>query len=299
MNHCDLNTGVCGPLEQPEQETVRLDVNPRVSALYVTDPICSHCWAMEPGWRKLMSHYGEQIDMRHIYGGLLPGWDGFEDSGAGIRKPADVAPHWAEVAEYYGQPINPNVWLDDPLSSSYPPSVAAHTVRMIAPQLEDAFLRRIRQALFLEARNIARTDVLTACALEVGVDAQQFAALFGANVGQAGFERDLRDVRRLPVAGFPTVIFVDQDGDARVLRGTQSFEALERALLKLADIPKSERQPTVEEALASYGSGTTKEFAALLNLSLVETEAALEAAGARREPLANSALWRAPEPARA
>ena len=294
MNHCDLTTGECGPMTGAEQETITLKLDQRVNVLYATDPICSHCWAMEPGWRKLLFHYGDHMDARHVYGGLLPGWNGFEDAGAGIRNPADVAPHWDEVAEYYGQPLTGDVWRHDPLSSSYPPSVAVHTVRLMAPVQEENYLRRIRQALFLEARNIARTDVLVACAEDIGLDTAQFAALYGANVGQAGFERDMRDMRQLPVRGFPTVIFADQDGNARVVRGTQTFEALERALLSVVTIAKSERQPTVDEALAAYGSGTTREFAELLNLSLEDTEAALTVAGARREDRAGSALWHAP-----
>lgn len=124
----------------------------RARILFATDPICSHCWAMEPAWRRFLYHYGEHVEATHLYGGLLPQWEGFADVGAGIRAPEDIPPHWEEVAERYGQPIDPSVWLTDPLHSSYPPSIAVHAVRALAPGREEDYLRRIRQALFLEAR---------------------------------------------------------------------------------------------------------------------------------------------------
>ncbi len=299
MSFCDLTTGICEPAAENEMQTIRIQKE-RIKVLYVTDPICSACWAMEPAWRKFLFHYGDSVDVRHIYGGLLPGWNGFSDAGAGIGAPADVAPHWAEVAEQSGQPINPDVWLTDPLDSSYPPSKAVHVVRLMAPEQEENYLRRIRQALFLEARNIARADVLTACAADIGLDAGQFTALYTANVGAAGFQRDLEETRQLPVRGFPTLIFIHPDGDnASMLRGTQPFVNLERAFLEATSTQKSEKQPTPEAALISYGTGTTREFAELLNLNSEDTEQALIKTGADQislAGLAGSHLWRSAVP---
>lgn len=266
----------------------------RAEILYATDPICSHCWAMEPGWRKLLYHYGHLITVRHLYGGLLPRWEGFADLGAGIRGPADVAPHWDEVVERYGQPIDPSVWLRDPLSSSFPASIAAHTVRLLAPELEEAYLRRIREALFLEARNIARVDVLTACAAEVGVAEARFAAAFERGSGLVPFEADLAALRDLPVRGFPTLIVAGAEGaQPRVMRGTQPYFRLERALhAVLGELPP-ERSTALDDVLAAYGSGTTPEFAEVLGLELDETAAALRSAGLREQVVAGSAWWTA------
>lgn len=293
MSHCDLRTGLCGDLNQPDQERFSLNAEPAATILVATDPICSHCWAMEPAWRRLLYHYGRHLDVRHLYGGLLPGWEGFADAGAGIRQPADVAPHWAEVAQHHGQPIDPSVWLTDPLSSSYPPSIAVHLVRLMDPAREEAFLRRIRQAVFLEARNIARADILAACAADVGLDAQAFATRFEAGEGKAGFQQDLQEVRRLPVAGFPTVIMMDKAGQGLVLRGGQPFRRLEDALLQVTGLPRVEGKPSAAEALAAYGTGTTREFAELLELEPAQAADALRAAGGSAQAIAGDLLWSA------
>jgi len=263
-----------------------------VKILYATDPICSHCWAMEPAWRKFLYHYGEHIEAGHRYGGLLPRWEGFADMGAGIGQPADVAPHWDEVVERYGQPIDSSVWYRDPLASSYPASVALHAVRRIAPELEEAYLRRIREMLFLEAKNIARADVLGAAAVDVGLDREQFGREFESAEPWEGFVKEMEELRTLPVRGFPTLIVAGPAvAEPRVMRGTQPFFRMERALDAVMGGLPPRRSVEVEVVLAEYGSGTTREFSEVLELDQKETEAALRAAGARAIPLAGSLFW--------
>ncbi|HJZ46871.1 MAG TPA: DsbA family protein [Roseiflexaceae bacterium] len=272
-------------LEQP--------TTPFGEIVYATDPICSHCWAMEPAWRKLLYHYGQHLSVHHLYGGLLPGWDGFRDAGAGIARPADVAPHWAEVARHYGQPIDPGVWLRDPLPSSYPPSIALHAVRMLAPERETSFLRRIREALFLEARNIARPELLASSAAAEGIDAAQFEMLFHSGIAERAFRHDLEQVGRLGVRGFPTLIFRGRGGQTTTVHGTQPYARLEQALLQLTGLPRAGRAPTPDEALAAYRIGTTREFAELLGLDHGAAIQVLETSGAVRTPVAGDALWSA------
>lgn len=266
----------------------------RAEILFATDPICSHCWAMEPAWRRFLYLYGEQVEVTHLYGGLLPGWEGFRDS-AGIRTPADIPPHWDEVVERYGQPIDPSVWHTDPLDSSYPPSVAAHAVRAIAPEREEDFLRRIRQALFLEARNVARSEILIACAAEIGLDEAEFEAALRHASTEAAFTADLRRKRREGIRGFPTLVVEGPASEQPwVMKGSQPFFRLERALqAALGELPPA-REVSVEEVLREYGSGTTREFSEILELDEAATEEALRAAGAVGRRLANSHLWTAP-----
>lgn len=270
-----------------------VQVAARAEILFATDPICSHCWAMEPAWRRLLYLYGEHVDVTHLYGGLLPAWEGFTDSG-GIRQPSDIPPHWHEVAERYGQPIDPSVWLTDPLTSSYPASVAAHAVRAIAPEREEDYLRRLRQALFLEARNIARSEVLTACAADIGLDAAQFRAALGDPASRNAFAADLAAKAQSGIRGFPTLIVAGPVGEQPwVMRGSQPFFRLQRALeAALGDLPPA-REVTVDAVLRAYGSGTTREFSEVLELDQETTAAALLQAGARSRSLAGSRLWSA------
>jgi predicted DsbA family dithiol-disulfide isomerase len=266
----------------------------RARILFATDPICSHCWAMEPAWRRFLYHYGEHVEVTHLYGGLLRSWDGFADVGAGIRAPADIPPHWDEVVERYGQPIDSSVWYSDPLASSYPASVAVHAVRALAPEREEEYLRRIRQALFLEARNIARTDVLIACAADIGLDATAFEAALRDPESEAAFAADLAAKVQSGIRGFPTLVVTGPvSEEPRVLRGSQPFVRLERALeAVLGELPPA-REVSARSVLQEYGSGTTREFSEVLALDESATVVALRQAGARPRELAGSHLWSA------
>ncbi|ULT40102.1 DsbA family protein [Niabella defluvii] len=88
-----------------------------------------------------------EIDYR--MGGLLPDWS--YNSG-GISKPSDVAHHWDEVSVYYDMPIDGDVWLEDPLPSSYPPSVAFKAAQMQDHAKAVAFLRIIREMVFCKEK---------------------------------------------------------------------------------------------------------------------------------------------------
>lgn len=120
---CDPDSGACA---LPEQNQINpepiIDINKHLlKAVYFTDPICSSCWGIEPQLKKLSLQYGHILDMEYKMGGLLPDWS--YNSG-GISKPEDVAKHWDEMSQYYQMPINGDVWLIDPLESSFPPSIA-------------------------------------------------------------------------------------------------------------------------------------------------------------------------------
>lgn len=260
--------------------------------LFATDPICSHCWAMEPAWRRFIFLYGAHIEATYLYGGLLPGWEGFNDS-AGIQKPTEIPPHWDEVAERYGQPIDTSVWYSDPLASSYPPSVATHAVRAIAPAREDDYLRRIRQAVFLEGRNIARSEVLIECAETIGLDAPKFETAFRSPTSEEAFASDLQTRASRGIRGFPTLILTGPASEQPwVMRGSQPFFRLERALGAVLGEPPKAQEVTVEAVLQQYGSGTTREFSEVLELDEERTFAALQQAGVVGKPVASSHLWR-------
>jgi predicted DsbA family dithiol-disulfide isomerase len=123
---------------------IKSDKKP-VKIIYYTDPICSSCWGIEPQLRKLKLEYGNNIEVEYRMGGLLPNWS--YNSG-GISKPSDVAHHWDEVSVYYDMPIDGNVWLEDPLNSSYPPSIAFKAAQMQDNEKAILFLREIREMVF-------------------------------------------------------------------------------------------------------------------------------------------------------
>src|SRR3954465_4886465 len=118
---CDIETGIC-EIPQSSHKEQEVKRNKPVKLLYFTDPICSSCWGIEPQLRKLKQEYGAYFNIEYRMGGLLKSWS--EYGGTDVRGPGSVAQHWEEASAHYNMPIDSDVWNEDPLHSSYPPSIA-------------------------------------------------------------------------------------------------------------------------------------------------------------------------------
>lgn len=274
---CSIEEGTCKApgMAVPNPDSPLVTQNKPILVHYFTDPICSACWGIEPQLRRLKLEYGAYLDIQYHMGGLLPSWDGF-DSG-GIRQPADVAHHWDEVSAYYQMPIVGDLWLKDPLGSSFPPSIAFKAAQLQNPSLAVPFLRRLREMVFMEGVNIANWPAIATAALQVGLDTVQLKRDFDGRANEA-FDEDLRITRTMAVRGFPTLYFTDADQNRSVIHGVKSYTQFEQAVMRL--LPTAVKQnydaTTPEKAFTYYPSLTPKEFSVLSNQSLAAAEAALE-----------------------
>lgn len=281
---CDPETGVC---EIPSNETVK-----PLRITYFTDPICSTCWGVEPQLRKLKLEYGDYFDIDYFMGGLLPSWDIYNSGG--ISKAIDVAPHWDEVSPRYEMPIDGDVWLEDPLPSSYPPSVAFKAAQLQGQKTALAFLRRIREMVFLEKKNITKLEHLLQAAAETGLNVAQFQQDYEGQA-QALFQADLSFARQMGVRGFPTFFFTDENLDRLTVYGFRPYEQFEETLLKL--YPQAQKKPIlVEHLFDHYPSLTTKEYAVLSNQSMSAASAFLNQlyldGHLEKFSIKNGELWR-------
>ena len=232
-----------------------------ISILYYTDPICSTCWIIQPQLRKLQLEYGDHVNIEYKMGGLLPSWDNFNRHG--ITKPSDVAAHWEEVCTFYEMPINQNIWMEDPLPSSYPPSVAFKAAQIQDTGKAVLFLRRIREMVFLEKKNIIKKEFLYAAAFDVGLDAARLLRDLEGRA-QGHFREDLVLSELLNVKVLPTLFFSNKDGLQLALNGYQPYESFEEILQQLQPgIKKSKYNKSAAYLFEQFQSMTSKEFSFL------------------------------------
>lgn len=264
---CDLTTGVCGTASNSISEINLTQPIKKINILYYTDPICSSCWALEPELRKLEAEYGHYFQLQIKMGGLLKKWDGFQDQANGISKPEDVAHHWEEVGLYSSMPINGDVWLEDPLHSSYPPSIAVKAAEKQGTQFAQAFLRKIREQVFLEKKNITREEHLIEAAQAVGLEMDQFLKDYHDPATEKAFISEMYDGRRLGVRGFPTLIFVNENGSGKAVTGFQPYDVYTRLLAEISgqDIQPLPVTASLTEIINQYGMLSTKEIAVLID----------------------------------
>ena len=234
-----------------------------ISVLYFTDPICSTCWIIQPQLRKLQLEYNEHVNIEYKMGGLLPSWENYNRFG--ITTPSDVAAHWEEVCSYYEMPINKHIWLEDPLPSSYPPSIAFK-----AAQLQDTgkailFLRRIREMVFLEKKNIIKKEFLHIAAFDVGLDPARLL-LDIEGKAQENFKEDLILSDKLKIQVLPTLIFANNKDVEIVLNGFQPYESFVDAIKQLnPDATKSEYPKSAQYLFEQFQTMTSKEFSFLID----------------------------------
>lgn len=224
---CDIETGVCGVGEEEDIQVIDFQQSKKsITLYYVTDPICSHCWAIEPVLRRLKEQYGHYFHFQTVLGGLLEKWhDGPIDPANGIYKPADVAGHWREVGEHSRMPIDGSLMIDNPVQSSYPPS---RVFKVIQKHHDDAlaytFLRRAREALFAFNQNISDITVLIDIVNDLGLNGDVIVHEAGLPSGQELLDQDFTLVRDLGARGFPTIIFVNEENKGVKITGGRSFE---------------------------------------------------------------------------
>ena len=260
---CDLESGICEiPTKQNDTvtaETVKAVKKP-IKMIYYTDPICSSCWGIEPQLRKLKLEYGNSFEIEYRMGGLLKEWS--YNSG-GISKPSDVAHHWDEVSEHYDMPIDGDVWIEDPLSSSYPPSIAFKAAQMQDNEKAILFLREIREMVFLQRKNITKWEHLKSAATKVRLDIVKFKADYEGKAEEL-FNEDLQLGRELGVRGFPTMFFIDPTGQKEMVYGAKPYSTFENALLKLyPTASKINYNKTWISVFSKYNTLTAKEYADL------------------------------------
>lgn len=243
---CDLETGICGPAEAEADGLQLIDFSaPKktIDVYYVTDPICSHCWALEPVMRKFVDQYGQYFNMHTLMGGLLEKWDGFADVSNGISSPADVAGHWREVGVHSRMPIDGTVWYDDPITSSYIPSRVYKVVQAIDAEQANTFLRRAREELFAFNKNISDDDVLIQIVNELGLDGKEIVEQAKQTEANEALHQDFAQVRQLGVRGFPTIVMVNEEQKGVRIVGARSLDQYVEALQQLLPNDKITPQP--------------------------------------------------------
>lgn len=292
---CDTTSGICempGTTSQTNG-TLPEKANKPLRIIYFTDPICSSCWGIEPQLRRLKLEYGDAVQVEYHMGGLLPDWN--YNSG-GISKPADVAHHWDEVSRHYKMPIDGDVWLEDPLPSSYPPSIAFKAAQMQSPHKAVDFLRALREELFLQKKNITKWEYVEQAATRAGLDTAQLRRDYEGKAKDL-FQQDLQLARQLGVRGFPTLFVADSSGKAETIYGFRPYTTFEAAIKKM--YPQASPAPYPKDwrsLFSAYPTLTLQEYATLSGLALPTAQETLDQLAAEGElsvySTKNGNLWK-------
>ncbi|WP_314588199.1 DsbA family protein [Paenibacillus terrigena] len=282
-NHmiCDLETGVCGVAGEKEMEMIDFNQPQKsIEVYYVTDPICSHCWALDPVLRRFKEQYGHYFNFHTVMGGLLEKWsDEPVDPRNGISGPADVFGHWREVGEYSRMPIDGSLMLDNPVQSSFPPSCV---FKVIQKNTNDAlaydYLRRSREALFAFNRNIADESIMIDIVNQLGLDGEAIVQDAEQQTAQQLLNEDFSLARSLGVRGFPTIIMINEENKGLKIVGSRPLESYVEGLQQVLNTEEIQpkQQPSLSNLLEQEKLLFSKEIEVMYDIEKSEINAFVE-----------------------
>jgi putative protein-disulfide isomerase len=273
-----------GAVSGPPPTVNRSIMNPDVEVIYYTDPLCSWSWAFEAVWRRLRYELAGRIAWRYVLGGLLPDWQSFNDPLHSVHRPAQMGPSWYEVRHLTGMLIDERVWIEDPPTSSYPACMAVKAAARQGGAAEEACLRRLREAVMLERRNVARREVLLELFGELaGPPFHALPSRFQSDLGGeevlAAFREDLKDASYRGIGRFPAFV-LRANGRAVLLVGYRPYGIFREALAAVAPDLEPVRTADDPEAYARHwGSITAAEVAEATGRPRVEVAHVLDEAG--------------------
>ena len=226
-------------------------------------------WGNEPNVRRLAVEFGDSLDWTLVMGGLGRDYKGHE-KGAMVR--------WLEDAAEIEMPMDPLLWRDSPITSTYPACIAVKAAGQQGIEAEARYLRVLREGLMCFRRKLDALEPFGEEARRAGLNVEQFRVDAASNAMVEAFGADLELTRQVP-EGSPRedrVPFPSMRIGETWFFGRAGYEEMAEA----AEGAGASRTPgpiTVDAAFQRYERLAAKEVEVLCGLS---------------GPLAHAELWR-------
>lgn len=230
---------------------------------YFTDPLCCWSWALEPQLRKLRFLLKDRLHLNYVMGGLLSEWKNYNDQMNDVARPAQLGPLWMQARNMSGQPIKENIWISNPVDTSYLACMAVKAAALQSGVAEEAMLRKLREAVMMHQRNIGELEVI----LEVAEDLDQKQILkkdvfredlFSDKVSKS-FKEDLNKTKAGGITRFPTLLITYKERTYQIT-GYRPFSELKKTFLLMDPDLELDREIEKEEYLNSWESLTDREL---------------------------------------
>ncbi len=255
--------------------------------------------------RKLTVDFSGTLSWTFVMGGLAREYH--------EQDRAAVAFHWLDVAEWGGVPMDPRLWNEGPIGSTYPVCMAAVAAAEQGAEQAAAYLRAAREGLMCFRRKLDTTEALVEEARRAGLDVGRFRVDLGSNAIVERFGADLDVVREIPAEArgapgavveghdggerltFPSLCFTGEDGADRWVFGVGEYERYREAAEAAGAARTDGPPPGVLEALRRFGRMATREVAEVCGLPGPRSHAELWRLAAewqvRPVPVLTGHLW--------
>ncbi|MEH7461140.1 ClpXP adapter SpxH family protein [Bacillus thuringiensis] len=243
-----------------------------VEAYLFIDPLCKDCWEIEPLMIKLWLEYGEYFSLRHIVTGKV---EGAISPSHKWNKPANIRFVWEKTTSLQGFSCDGKVYTHGGASTPYITSIAIKAAELQGRKAGSKFLRKLQEAILLE--NIAKptVDTLLTCAMQSGIDAEEFKQdLYSVSAAKA-FQCDLKFTNEMHITEIPSLVFFHANSNEEGIKigGIYHYDVYVQVLKEIVkeDI-EPQPLPPLERFLEHVQFMSTKEIAFIYNYSENEAE---------------------------
>lgn len=267
-----------GPLGGAEDDRLQVQL--------LTDPWSVWCWGFEPVRRTLELRY-PTIAFDVLVGGMFP------ELPDPAERDFDLDRFFATVHAQTGMPT-PTAAVDDHSpTSTYPACIHVHAARLVDPDLEAAFIRRLREAVYLDGHDVNDLDVAADAAEAAGLDPDAFREMHEMGDARREFEQRLEILDRLGLHAYPTLLFDDGDRTAAV----QGFQTLANVLTVAEAVSERDHPadpaPSLDVIVPVGDRVATREVAQVLGVSIEEAHDRLrDAPDLERDRHEQADVWR-------
>lgn len=181
---------------------------------YITDPMCSWCYAFKTVLQQLREKLPEQVQLTTLLGGLAAD----TDQPMAIAMRQQLRATWQQIEQKVPQVrFNYDFWDPDinsspPRRSTYPACravITAHTFDNASDNdhyYEQLMIEAIQAAYYQQARNPSDNTTLIALAGEIGLDQAEFKIQLLSNETQEELLRQIAICRQLNVNSYPSLV---------------------------------------------------------------------------------------------
>jgi predicted DsbA family dithiol-disulfide isomerase len=182
----------------------RIEGDPEpVELILFHDVLCSWCYVADARLDVLRDEYGAGVRWSFRPYPLRP-----ENQIPDKKERSLLARHFRRIAkEREGKGVKADLWTgDDPPASSLPPLVALEAALPQGYMLQNAFLKAMRRAAFIQGINVARRDVQLELAARVGLDVARFAEQVEDPNAEQGVAEASEEAEALGIKGVPALV---------------------------------------------------------------------------------------------
>jgi protein-disulfide isomerase-like protein with CxxC motif len=207
------------------------------------DPACGWCWAFQPVTTaiefELLGNSGrgnsgrKSVKLRRVMGGL---------SDRPTVEGSFLARSWLRAAEISGMPFDPEIWDRHLLRTTHEACRAVKAALPLGAEATARYLRRIREAFFVEGIAIDNQENLIELAKAAGLDSELIRENLANGRAEFFFDRDLQEASHVRF-GFPTLLIRKHPNDTPViLQGIVSYTDVLQPLTRMGLAPTDRRR---------------------------------------------------------